>query len=210
MPIYYKIALEGSYLDKPIINIMYYVLQNTDSFAFDATQMADLGTQVAAVYVTNALPYLPLAYSFQRAVVTAHDPDGSTFGFQVEVSGSGNGGLAETSDGRDQAGIIAFRTLPWELSPSLRNLRSSYLSFGPLVSTLIGNNGAVAWPLGSDEELSEFCQRTYTLETTDVALPVRVGKRPIDVNATICTVEQVLFRPFKGKRSSRGQSPTGQ
>lgn len=210
MPVYMKVALEGSYVNKPIINIVYYFLQTLPSFAFNAVQMADLGTQVAAVYVTNMVPYLPVAYSFQRAVVTAHDADGSTAGFQVEVAGSGGGGLAETSDGRTQSGIIAFRTLPWEESPSLRGLRSSYLSFGPLVSPLIDNAGAVLWPEGSDEDMSEFCQRTFLIEGAETAQPCRVGKRPIDVNATVCTIEQVIFRPFKGKRSSRGQSPTGQ
>lgn len=208
MPVWYRAALQGTYQGQSIVNVLYYGNDVGAGFAaWSPVVAADLAEALDTTLTADYVASLPSTYTFQNIVVTGIDENAITVSdYEVERVVNEPGGAAVNSEGQAQVAIIAFQTT--KLATAGRNVKRSYLAYGPLTDAAQSSDGALeaAFVTGITDLLALLAQTISSLE--DYA-PVRMGRTVPGAAPAIGRVTGITLRPYASFRKSRKRRPSG-
>lgn len=207
---YAKLVLRGTASGQEIRNILYYGTEDGDVMPWSPA----LAGQIAAVWAEDIeaewVLQLPTTYTLEDIYVEWVDQHGAVVSdYPVVLPINTPGGEAAVMDGPYQCAIIAFRNAASQAtSPAARNLKRSYIAYGPLVSTFIENDGSVNTGTLALDTLLGLLDSPIVVGF-DNLVPMRVGRTLTTEAPAVGMVVDAYLRPFASVRRSRKVRPSG-
>lgn len=207
MPVFYKAVLKGSYAGQAINNILFVGDDAADPFpVWSAGQAADVAEALADQLPGLYTDPLPLTYTLDSVQVFGVNERGFVVGdYDVERSVNFPGDQDDTSDGAYNTAIISFDTERG--TGAGRNMKRSYIAYGPLVSTWIGNDQKLTVPAASSlAPLLAFLVAGFSSTGFDYRF-VRVGRTVSPAAIAYGTVVAATLSLNSSVRASRKKKP---
>lgn len=209
MAVYYKLTFEGQAEGQSIVNIMYYGADDGSAFLDYSEPIAqDLLDTAGETFVTDYVASLPLAYTLNQLRVSSVDERGvanSPYDLLEIVNEPGIQGGALS--GAYNVAILPFTT---NVAPDAgRNLKRSYLAYGPIVETFIDpDQSLTAAFLGLVSPLM-LALRSNLVGGIQEYAPVRIGRTVAPQPVAVGVVRSIAMAPYASVRKSRKKTPRG-
>jgi hypothetical protein len=209
MSFFYKVALEGTHTTQNIVNILYYgdsVGEGFGSYSEDLAQ--DLADSLAETLVEDYCAALPTEYTLNVIRVTSVDERGVTNSpYDVTVLPAESGIQGGATQGAMLCAILPFTTTV--SGSAARNLKRSYLAYGPVPGVFIGENQILdPTYLGLISPMMLALQAPIAGGIEEFA-PVRIARTVAPAPVGVGVVRSISMAQCASTRASRKRSPRG-
>lgn len=209
MAVWYRAALQGTYQGQSIVNVLFYGDDAGDGFSvWDPAVAADVGESMVTTLVPAYLEELPTTYTLNTISVTGVNERCVTVSdYEVETTVEDPGVTVGSTEGQAQVAIIAFQTTKHSVAG--RNVKRSYIAYGPLHDSAQSSDGAVEAGFATNiAPLITWLGSNLAGALNDYR-PVRIGRTADPAPIALGKVTGVTLRPFASFRKSRKRRPSG-
>lgn len=210
---YIRMAIVANCLDQEIVNVFYYAYDGiNDAAALSAANRLAVGEDWLSNHAADWLAGQYDQYELTELQVSAVDQGGAVVSdYTVVVPASGAGVQGGPADSLGLCAIIGFQcSYPFaNATAGVRVTKKSYIAYGPLVSALIDNDGALLMSAPLKTAIASSITATVVGDTGDF-FPIRVGVvGPVSGETALGKVDSVIFRPYARPRKSRMKRANG-